>query len=297
MNGIGINVHVPSKSDIDKVISCGFDWIRIDLSWYDIEPKRGSFKWDPYDTAISYAKSNGLKIYGTISYVPFWLNTDHRACPDVFNWVYFCTKVAQRYAGKIDILGLWNEPNLKQFYIGSKEDYVKIILQAGHNAIKSVSPSIQVAAGDLATTGNSDWREWFKLLKKHTDLFDCFMWHTYQPDSDTVISRYKIGKFPPLGWLISKWIPFKWEIDDIRKKGKRIFLTETGLKARIDKNKELKAQRDFVKDLDKICRETNSEAVFLYELKDYAQFKDKWGIYDDIGSPKLAAQWLMDNKQ
>ena len=297
MNGIGINTHIPTKDDIDKVISCGFDWIRIDFNWNTIEPKRGSFKWDSLDTAISYAKSKGLKIYGTIAYVPFWLNADHRSCPDVFNWVYFCTKVAQRYNGKVDIIGLWNEPNLKQFYIGSKEDYVKIILEAGHNAIKSVNPNIQVAAGDLATTGNSDWYDWFKLLKKHTDLFDCFMWHTYQENASTVISRYSIGKFPPLGWLINKWKPFSWEIDEFRKKGKRIFLTETGLKARINKNKELKAQRDFVKDLDKIRKETKAEAVFLYDLLDHPQFKDKWGIYDDIGSPKLAAQWLMDNKQ
>ena len=71
MNGIGINTHIPTKNDIDKVVSCGFDWIRIDFSWNLIEPKRGSFKWEPFDTAIEYAKLKGLKIYGTISYVPF----------------------------------------------------------------------------------------------------------------------------------------------------------------------------------------------------------------------------------
>ena len=296
MNGIGVNAHVPTKSDIDKIVSCGFDWIRIDFSWYIIEPKRGEFKWNLFDTAISYAKSKGLKIYGTISYVPSWVNSDHKACPDVFNWVYICTKIAQRYFGKVDIFGLWNEPNLKEFYTGTKEDYVKIILESGHNAIKSVNPSIPVAAGDLATTGESNWYDWFKLLKKHPDLYDCFMWHTYQKNADEIISRYSFGKFPIIGWIIDKWKPFKWELEDIRKKGKRIFLTETGLKARIVKNDELKAQRDFVKKLNKVRKETKVEAVFLYELKDNSLFKDKWGIYDDNGAPKPSAQWLMDNK-
>lgn len=297
MQGRGINAHIPSKSDIDKVVQCGCEWIRLDFDWRTIEPKKGNFNWGPYDTAVQYANSKNLKIYATLAYVPTWVNSNYRACPDVFNWVYFCTKVGARYGKRITIYSLWNEPNLKQFYIGSKNDYVNIILKSGWSALKSIDGgALTVAAGDLATVSGSDWYSWFKLLKKHTDLFDVFSWHTYQSSADKIVSRYKFGRFPIIGWLIPKWRPFKWCIKDIKKKGKPIFLTETGLKARSNKSSELKKQQKFVSKLDKVRKETDADAVFIYDLKDWPQFKDKWGIFDEHGSPKKSAQWLMGNK-
>ena len=296
MQGRGINAHVPSKTDIDKVAACGCEWIRLDFDWRTIEPKKGTFKWSAYDTAVEYSRSKGLKIYATLAYVPSWINADCHVCPDSFNWTYFCTKVAVRYGTKIDVYSLWNEPNLKQFYKGSKDDYVNVILKCGSNALKSVvGGTLTVAAGDLATVSGSDWVEWFKLLKKHHDLYDVFSWHVYQDSASEVISRYEHGKFPVVGWLVPKWRPFKWEIDDIRKKGKRVFLTETGLKAKENKSKEMNAQRDFVRKLDKIRKETKSEVVFLYDLKDYPG-QDPWGVFKKDGMPKKAAEWMMDNK-
>jgi len=297
MQGRGLNAHIPTKSEIDKVVACSCEWIRLDFDWRYIEPKKGKFNWSSYDTAVDYSRQKGLKIYASLAYVPDWVNSDYRACPDVFNWVYFCTKVGARYAGRIDVYSLWNEPNLKQFYTGSKEDYLNVILKSGYNALKSIAGgNLVVAAGDLATTGSSSWESWFSLLKKNSNLFDVFSWHTYQSSADEVISRYETGKFPIIGWIVPKWRPFKWHIDSIRKKGKRIFLTETGLKAKKNKQSELKDQKDFVEKLDKIRKETKAEVVFLYELKDYPQFSDKWGVFDEQCNPKKAAEWLMANK-
>ena len=296
MVGRGINAHIPSKKDIDNVVACGCEWIRIDLDWRSIEPKRGSFNWSQYDTAIKYAKSNGLKVYATIAYVPKWLNEDHRACPDVFNWVYFCTKIATRYSSQIDVYSLWNEPNLKDYSNISLNDYINIILKAGYNAIKSVNTNLQVAAGDISTLSSSDWYKWMHELKKHTDIFDIFSWHVYAGSISNTISRYNNGKFAPFGWLIDKWKPFKWEIEDIKAKGKKIFITETGMKARATKYSEQKEQRNFVRELEKLRKETKSDAVFIYDLKDYNQFPEKWGIFDEAGFPKIAAQWMMENK-
>ena len=297
MNGRGINAHISTKQDIDNVVLCGCEWIRIDFDWKTIEPKKGQYNWNVFDTAVSYAYSKGLKIYASLAYTPSWINSDFRACPNMSNWVSFCQKVASRFSSRITVYGLWNEPNLKDFYSGSKNDYIKIILEGGYNAIKNVNKNFLVAAGDLATSNKSDWYDWFKLLKKHTDIFDIFSWHTYQDSSNEVISRYKLGKIPIIGWIVPKWRPFKWEIDDIRKKkNKQIFLTETGLKARTNKSSELKDQKDFVKDLEKIRKETDSTAIFIYELNDDKNINDKWGIFDESKNPKQSAQWLIENK-
>jgi len=296
MLGRGINAHLPTKSDIDKVVDVGCEWIRIDFDWRSLEPKRGSFNWNPYDNAVKQSKSKGLKTYVTLSYVPKWLNEDHRTCPDVFNWVYFCTKVAARYGNQIDVYSLWNEPNLDAYSKISLNDYVNVVLKSGSNSIKSVNPNLQVAAGDISTLGSADWNKWMHELKKHTDLFDVFSWHVYDNSANNIISRYNYGKLPPIGWLIDKWKPFKWELEDIKKKGKKLFITETGLKARYEKTSEMKAQKNFVKDLDKLRKETKSDVVFIYDLKDYKQFPEKWGIYNENEIPKKSALWLMENK-
>ena len=128
-------------------------------------------------------------------------------------------------------------------------------------------------------------------------IINIFSWHTYQDSSNEVISRYKLGKIPIIGWIVPKWRTFKWEIDDIRKKkNKQIFLTETGLKARTNKSSELKDQKEFVKDLEKIRKETDSTAIFIYELNDDKNINDKWGIFDESKNPKQSAQWLIKNR-
>lgn len=296
MKDRGINAHVPSKSDIDKVVACGCEWIRIDLDWRFIEPSKNAFKWSLYDTAISYSKQNGLKIYATLAYVPAWINKDSRKCPDKKSWIEFCTIAAKRYVGKVDIFSLWNEPNLKDFFKGSQKDYINKILIPGYQAIKAVNKSIVVAGGDLSTASKSSWTSWFSLLKKNAKYFDVFAWHVYDSSANSVISRFKLGKIPIVGWIVPKWRPFKWYISGIKKKGKRIFLTETGLKARANKSKELSNQENFVKNISKIAKETKSEIVFIYDLKDSPLQKDKWGIFDDKVNPKKSAKWLMNHK-
>ena len=43
MNGRGINAHIPTKQDIDNVVLCGCEWIRIDFDWKTIENGQSSF--------------------------------------------------------------------------------------------------------------------------------------------------------------------------------------------------------------------------------------------------------------
>ena len=296
MIGRGINAHLPSAADISLAAACGCKWIRLDFDWRAIEPKKGQFNWAPYDAAVRAARANGMKVYATLAYVPTWVNADYRACPDTFNWAYFCTKVGVRYNGQINVFSLGNEPNLKDFYTGSQKDYVNVILKAGYHALKSVSGNIVIAGGDLSTASKSNWWSWFSLLKKNSQYYDVFAWHVYQKTADKVLSRYSRGRFPIVGWLVPKWRPFKWMLDGIKKKGKAVFLTETGLKARTSSKKELDNQKEFVSKLEKIRKDTKSDAIFIYDLKDNSLFKEKWGVFDERGNPKKSAQWLMNNR-
>ena len=287
----GINAHVPSKSDINKCASAKFKWVRIDINWFMIEKSKGVYNWGSIDSAISYAKSKGLLVYASIAYTPAWLNSNHRKCPDAVNWQDFCRAVASRYKSRIDVYGLWNEPNLKEYFRGSIKDYVEKILKPGYNAVKSVSPNLIVAGGELSTASGSSWTSWFSAMAKNKKYFDVFAWHLYQGSATSDSFRFRFGKWPVLGWLIPKWRPISWYLSSV-KSGKRTMLTEVGLKAKPTSQKEMKAQLEFVKKLDSLRKSTKSEAIFYYDLKDNRSFKDKWGLFDDDGNSKLAGEYL-----
>lgn len=295
--GFGINAHVPTKVQIEKTIGLGCEWIRIDFDWRVIEPARGKYNWGAYDTAVNTAFQRGLKIYGTVAYSPAWLNNDYRECPaSASEWAYFVVKCASRYNGKIMHWGLWNEPNLKQFYIGSRTEYLETILKQGSQAIRSVNKNIRIVVGDFATTSSSDWPEWFALAYKNHTLFDIFSWHTYQDSASEIKMRYNMGKLPPFGWILPQYRPFSWYIDKAKAKGKEIWLTETGWKAKESSSKEMKSQRENIQKLLKIQKDIDASVMFVYELQDDANISDKWGMYKADGTPKLAAEWLINNK-
>lgn len=291
---LGINAHIPTTALIDKAVECGFKWIRLDFAWNVLEPKKGVYNWSAMDTAVNYAVKKGLMIYGPIAYSPAWLNKDHRECPtNPDEWAYFVAKCASRYMNKINHWGLWNEPNLKQFYVGSKEDYLKVILIKGNQALRSISKNIKIVAGDLATTSSSDWPDWFELLYKNHTLYDIFAWHTYQSNASTIYFRYMLGKIPLISWFIRSYQPFKWYLDKVKQNGKEIWLTETGWKAK--NSKEEKKQKDNIEDLQEIQNDIDSSVTFIYEIIDDQNIDDKWGIYKADGSKKQTAEWLTTN--
>ena len=287
----GINAHVPDKTWIAKSLALGVKWIRIDINWCLVEPKNGSYSFGPLDTAISEAKRLGLKIYASIAYTPAWLNPNRKAAPPVEYWVRFVSKVAQRYGTKIDVYGLWNEPNLKAFYTGTMDEYKKIIMIPGYQAIKNVNPTLQVAAGELASSSGSDWPKWVELLYKNHTVMDVVGFHSYQDSAEAVKNRFNVGKAWIFGWFIPYYRPYNHYLDKLRKKGKKIFLSEVGWKAKAGDSKQEKAQKENIEKLMKYKKDMKVDEIFIYDLHDDINFlNNPWGLYDHTGKPKLAAR-------
>ena len=200
----GINTHIPSTSQIDLVSNLRCEWIRIDIDWDMIEKREGSFNFSSIDKAVQYAKSKQLKIFGTIAYTPSWMNADRRSHPNLDKWRIFVQKVASRYSNRIDALGIWNEPNLKEFYKGSIDDY-KNLLEIGWTVIKSVNPRMIVIAGELSTMSGSNWYKYLKLLKTNPNIYDVCSIHSYKNSWDALKSAFNVGAFFGIaGWFFDK---------------------------------------------------------------------------------------------
>lgn len=181
---LGINVHIPSD-DILRDVSdrLGFEWIRVDFDWFRIEPDEGRFDWRDTDRVVETAWSRGLEILATIAYTPSWASSrpgaptiaDPPASPAL--WTGFVREAVRRYRNRIRYWQLWNEPNLTEFWNGTKEAYRTEILEAGARAAKEQRPDARVVGPGLANVGS--WRDWFEEAMKSKSILDVIDHHNY----------------------------------------------------------------------------------------------------------------------
>jgi hypothetical protein len=97
----------------------GATWIRVDLSWNDIQPESsGDYLWGRFDRIAEGARAHRLNVLATIAYTPAWarqsacMDTPSCAPADPAAFAAFAAKAAARYAPVgVHTWEVWNEPN------------------------------------------------------------------------------------------------------------------------------------------------------------------------------------------
>lgn len=167
----GVNAHQASNAALDLVAAAGIAWVRFDLNWLQFEPDQGNFQWNEADRFVEHAASLGLSVYMTAAYTPMWAvgvpcndadpndaNWCHNAPPaSSSSWTSFVTAAVTRYGDKVKAWGMWNEPNLKSFYRGTRDQYVNDILVPGSAAVHAACPDCKVMGPELANLRGADW--------------------------------------------------------------------------------------------------------------------------------------------
>lgn len=161
MGGGAIFMHLPDPElarELNAVKDSGAKWLRIDVDWSDIEAKRGQQDWTNTDRVVEAARSRGLLVLGIIAYTPVWArdatvsgDTTHGrpASPDLF--ATFAAQAAARYARQVTSWEVWNEPNVRQFFMPRPDpDFYTRMLQASYRAIHAVAPTATVVGGSMA---------------------------------------------------------------------------------------------------------------------------------------------------
>lgn len=280
----GINVHSDYRN-ASLVKRLGCQWVRVDINWWTIETSPGSYNWSLTDKIINHYHSNGLLIYATLMGTPACYGANINVPPGLEEWANFCSAFAKRYYGKVHVVSIWNEPNLgKTFWNGSKKQFFKTMMH-GYQAIKKVNPNILVASPDISTASGSDWVSWAKLCEQYNHYIDILSVHTYQKTAEKVVRCWNHGKYWFLGWLIPKYRPYKWYFNAVKKP---IYLTEIGLPASYESDKEQTEQKNFVKKImEKKKKLKNVMFIFFYCLVDADRSLEKpFGFYTSLGLPK-----------
>ncbi|MHB8872263.1 MAG: fascin domain-containing protein [Myxococcaceae bacterium] len=188
----GVNSHGGPADMLETFAGIGLRWHRVDAEWPQIEKQEGVFDWSLQDTIIESKERLGLHLMGTLSYTPGWASggSDPALAPRVpGKFVNFVREFTRRYRGKFGCLGVWNEPNLRQFWKGTKSQYINDILVPSLKAIREEAPEQALCGPDLSSSGD-ERNDWLKpiLASEAGALFDIIAHHQYD-GSDTVSGR------------------------------------------------------------------------------------------------------------
>jgi len=298
----GINIHVPQGTELtellDRAQAAGIGWVRIDFVWAYVEPQPGTFDWSIYDAIAAAARARGLHVFATLAYTPGWAThgPDWTGVPDnPADWADVCFRAARRYQDTILYWGMWNEPNLAQFWSGSRQQYLDVILKTGADAVHTGNPAALVGGPELAHLTSADWFDWLKAaIDQAGDRLDFVTHHIYDRSGNRNVT-HKLEDATIFGGNPGLWGVVTPSVKDVLVEtgwfGRPFWLTETGWAT--DQVTEAQ-QAGYLSGLlgdwqSGLSHRDWVDKIFFYDIEDSPDpAQEKWGILRADGSAKPA---------
>lgn len=166
----GLHIHRPGADTWPQVSA--FEWRLWDTkgtSWYQLEPRKGQWDFSLLDQDVGMAEQHRTPVMLVLGQTPAWASSNPQAPPawkigatappaDENDWRVYVRTVATRYKGRIHEYEVWNEPNLKDFYSGTREQLFALAKDA-FEIVHEVDPTAIVVSPSV--TGSYDVG-WFK---------------------------------------------------------------------------------------------------------------------------------------
>ncbi|HEY8019949.1 MAG TPA: NBR1-Ig-like domain-containing protein, partial [Thermoanaerobaculia bacterium] len=295
----GVDIHSPTGAeltlDLDRVQAAGIGWVHVAVIWPYVEGQQGVFDWSAYDEIVAAAQARHLGILATILYTPAWATAAPTwiGVPDQGAWANFCRAAAARYKGSIRYWGLWNEPNLAEFWEGSRQQYIDVILKAGADAIHAGNPDAQVGGPALAHLTSAKWYDWLTdVLAKAGDRLDFVTHHVYDSSGNGGVTS-KLNDSTVFGGTPGLWGLVAPSVREVLENsswfGRPFWLTETGWQtSEVGESRQAQYYTGFLDDwFTGQHRQDWIAKVFFYEIKDPASGTPTWGLLKPDGTPKM----------
>lgn len=132
------------------------------VAWRDVNPAAGVFTWSVLDQRIAQAKASGARVLLVLGLTPQWAAADPNAGDprwgagsaspprDIADWQRYVAAVADRYGSSIAAYEVWNEANLRTFWVGSGSQMADLTA-AAYREIKVRVPGATVLAPSVTT--------------------------------------------------------------------------------------------------------------------------------------------------
>jgi hypothetical protein len=138
---------------------------------------------------MGVAQQHGTDVLLTLGVTPQWasahpdmksgwqqpgLTSEPRSLDD---WQAFVKQVATRYKGQIHAYEVWNEPNLKQYWMGNTDQLIAMV-RVAHDVIKSIDSEALIVSPAATTSAGIGWLNEF-LSKGGGRYVDVIGYHFY----------------------------------------------------------------------------------------------------------------------
>ncbi len=179
---------------------------RLEIRWDEVEPSPGEFQFDRLDGLLHNAERWHISVLAVVDGAPAWavdgkervgagppkgldkpaLLPDGKPNPEN-PWAYFLWTVSKRYGDRITAWEIWNEPNFRDYWRGTPEDYA-LLVQVGRQVLHQTSPKVPVLIGGMVEDDGSFLRAVEQRLCPTAPCpsppFDGVAWHIYGNPAD-----------------------------------------------------------------------------------------------------------------
>ncbi len=103
---------------VSQVNQLGFNWVKVQVPWKDIEGNPGDFGWGGVDSMVNTFKAGGLNVLLSVPKAPTWARPPGADLSvegppaDPATFANFLGQMAGRYCGTVKAIEVWNEQNL-----------------------------------------------------------------------------------------------------------------------------------------------------------------------------------------
>lgn len=183
----------------------GRSWARERLSWPEVEPQRGVFKWGKYDPSANAEHSHGISIDQIFHQSPAWSNAGHslnRFPDDLRDAYHFGEAAARHFKGRVQSWEIWNEADISGFSVDPGSEYAAF-LKAAYLGFKAGDPQVKIALVSLAIPSGRYEDSLFR--NGVAGYYDIYNYHIYADPSEyparakghfALLDRYHAPKTP-----------------------------------------------------------------------------------------------------
>jgi len=162
--GLAANVDLRSYSEeqtgnvADVLNDAGFQYVRQEFSWSEIERSRGDYQWDEYDRIVNEMSRLRIGVIAVIVDTPDWAraigDSGFTNAPprDASLLTAFSSELAGRYPDAVPFIQVWDRPNLSGNWGGEAAtgSMFAPYLEAAWRGAKSGSAEVRVVSPELA---------------------------------------------------------------------------------------------------------------------------------------------------
>lgn len=191
--GFGLQVYADQGKVgalVEQVSELGVDWVKIDVSWAELEAEPGNYDYRTLDAMVAAFELIDVNILLNIYDAPGWSRTryteklnskmrEYGGPPvDLDDFASFMVNLVSRYAGLVDAYEIWKSPNLLKYWMAPVyyhdpeltddgdygipdkvqlgPSYYVPLLKVAYDTIKSRDSRALVISAGLAPVGFSD---------------------------------------------------------------------------------------------------------------------------------------------